>query len=63
MMGVDLEGNSHCPIEVVVSQHLPERTEENDEKPIMIAGVWTEIQIEHLQNTSLERYHYIKPIL
>jgi hypothetical protein len=33
-------------------------TEEDNEKPVRIAGISTEIRIEHLLNTSLERYRY-----
>jgi hypothetical protein len=40
----------------VLSRQLPGGTKENQENPVRIADVPSEIQTEHLPNTILERY-------
>jgi hypothetical protein len=55
-IGKDLEESGLGQIEVL-PRHLPEGTEENNDKPVWTAYGWTEIRTEHLLNASLERYH------
>jgi hypothetical protein len=46
---MNLKGSGHGLIEVL-SRHLPGETEENDEKPVRITVVPTEIRTDHLQS-------------
>jgi hypothetical protein len=57
MIGNDME-ESKCALIEVLSQHLPQGTGENQEKPIRIPTVLDKIQDKHLRNTSIEFYRY-----
>jgi hypothetical protein len=57
----DLEGSRQGLTEVL-SQNLPEGTEENHERLIRIANVPAKIRNGHLLNMNQECYHYINPL-
>jgi hypothetical protein len=49
----DLEG-SRSSLIVIISQYLPNETEENNEIPVRISGVPARTRREHLPNTRVE---------
>jgi hypothetical protein len=49
---MNFKGSGRGLIEVL-SQHLPGEAEENDENPVRITGVPTEIRTDHLHSISL----------